>query len=1178
MTIPFLKHFPKEVFMKENSGNMRGKKNRMLLSRRTFIRLAAGAGAGLILAGCQSELATFLEPNTDSPLESYPDRNWETVYRNIYSADSEFHFLCAPNDTHNCLLKAHVKNNVITRISPSYRYGEATDLYGNQASSRWDPRICQKGIGLVRRIYGDRRVKGAMVRKGFKDWVEDGFPRDAKTGKPPEKYLKRGNDKWLKLPWDDAYELGAKALHNISVTYSGEKGAQLLLEQGYDPAMVEAMHGAGTQTLKFRGGMAFLGATRIFGYYRFANMMALVDQGVRGVPEEQALGARGWDSYTWHTDLPPGHPMVTGAQTNEFELFAVERADLLLVWGMNWIATKMPDAHWLTEARLKGTKVIAITVEYPATACRSDEVIVIRPGTDPALALSISHVIIKEKLYDSDHVKRNTDLPFLIRMDNLQFLRPEEIISGYKKKTPSRDTKIIESSEKLPPIREHGGQLIPKHIADEWNDYVIWDTITKTPAAVGRDDFGKHFSNDPALEGTFEVKTVQRETVKVRPVFDLMREYIDGNFTPEQASKVTWAPRESIISLAHQIAANKEKTLFATGMGTNQYFNADLKDRSIMFLAGLTRNIGHIGGNVGSYAGNYRAAIIGGMGTYAMENPFSAQLDPKKLPNLKKYSKYESAHYFNYGDRPLRVGNHLFTGKTHMNTPSKAMLLTNSNSIIGNAKGHYDVVFNTLPKFELVTVADYWWTASCEYADIVWGVDAPAEFKQPDFTASCTNPFVQVYPRTPLPRVFDTRSNVAVLAGMAKALGKIMDDGRFDDYWKFFHENQMVVYAQRIIDESANLVGYKIEDLEADAAKGKPALSNCRTYPRTSSYEQIEDGKPFHTKSGRLEFYRYETEWMQHGENMIVYREAIDSTFHEPNVIVGKPHPAIRPVKPEAWGFSSADLDTESRQVRNVQLSVEELLQTQHPLMKNKEYKYIMHTPKYRHGVHTTPADTDMVAVWFGPFGDVYRRDKRLPFVMEMYLDINPVDARELGVEDGDYIYIDADPEDRPYKGWKKDDPAYKVARLLCRARYYPGTPRRVTRMWHNNFCSTIGSVKGHETRADGLAKNPETNYQAMFRYGSHQSTTRAWLRPTLMTDSLVRKDMFGQTIGKGFAPDIHCTNGAPREGFVKITRAEAGGIGGKGRWAPVNKNIRPTYEDEKMKTFLEGGYIKIKE
>jgi nitrate reductase / nitrite oxidoreductase, alpha subunit len=1146
------------------------------VSRRAFLKMTAGAGAGLFLAGCRSDLATFLEPKSGSPLESYPDRNWEMVYRNIYSADSEFHFLCAPNDTHNCLLKAHVKNGVVTRISPSYRYGEATDLYGNKASSRWDPRICQKGVGLVRRIYGDRRVKGAMVRTGFKEWAEAGFPRDQKTGIAPGKYFRRGHDQWLKVPWETAFELAGKALHNISVTYSGKKGSQFLLDQGYDPAMVEALHEAGTQTIKVRGGMALLGATRIFGYYRFANMMALLDQGIREVPKEQAIGARGWDSYSWHTDLPPGHPMVTGAQTNEFDLFSAERAKLLLVWGMNWIATKMPDAHWLTEARLKGTKVIAISVEYPSTACRSDEVIVIRPGTDPALALSAAQVIIKESLYDAEHIKRYSDLPFLVRLDTLAFLRPEEIIKGYEKKYPSRQTKVFSKNDKLPPVREQGEQLIPEEIAKEWGDYVVWDSKTKAPMAVCRDDFGDHFTHDPALTGTFEVKTLTGEVITVRPVFDLMAEYVDENFTPEKASKVTWAPEAAIVSLARQIAANKEQTLFATGMGSNQYFNADLKDRAIMFLATLTRNMGRFGGNVGSYAGNYRTALIGGMGTYLLEDPFDAALDAKEKVRPGKYFKYESAHYYNYGDRPLRVGGHLFTGSSHLSTPSKAMLLSNSNSIIGNAKGHYDVVFNTLPKFEFVSVADYWWTASCEYADIVWGVDAPAEFKQADFTASCTNPFVQVYPKTPLPRIFDTRPDVAVLAGMAGALGKIMKDKRYDDYWKFFNENRMEVYAQRIIDESANLVGYQIEALEADAAKGKPALINCRTYPRASSYEQILDKKPFHTQSGRLEFYRPETEWREHGENMIVYREAIDSTFHEPNVIVGKAHPAIRPMGPADWGFSSTDLSTETRQVRNVQLTVEELLKTKHPLMKDKEYRFILHTPKYRHGVHTTPADTDVVAVWFGPFGDVYRRDKRAPFVMEMYLDINPLDAKEMGVADGDYIYIDADPSDRPYKGWKKEDPDYKVARLLCRARYYPGTPRRVTRMWHNNFCATIGSVKGHEAREDGLAKNPDTHYQAMFRYGSHQSTTRAWLRPTLMTDSLVHKDMFGQTIGKGFAADIHCTNGAPREGFVKITRAEDGGIGGKGPWKPVTQNIRPTCEDEKMKAFMDGGFIKV--
>ena len=88
----------------------------------------------------------------------------------------------------------------------------------------------------MRRIYGDRRVKGAMVRKEFKDWVEADFPRDPSTGMPPRTYFNRGADKWLKLPWEEAFKLCARALHNISATYSGKAGESYLFNQGYDPS------------------------------------------------------------------------------------------------------------------------------------------------------------------------------------------------------------------------------------------------------------------------------------------------------------------------------------------------------------------------------------------------------------------------------------------------------------------------------------------------------------------------------------------------------------------------------------------------------------------------------------------------------------------------------------------------------------------------------------------------------------------------------------------------------------------------------------------------------------------------------------------------------------------------------------------------------------------------------
>jgi nitrate reductase alpha subunit len=455
----------------------------------------------------------------------------------------------------------------------------------------------------------------------------------------------------------------------------------------------------------------------------------------------------------------------------------------------------------------------------------------------------------------------------------------------------------------------------------------------------------------------------------------------------------------------------------------------------------------------------------------------------------------------------------------------------------------------------------------------VFGVDSWAELKQPDMTASVTNPFLQIFPRTPHPRIFNTIGDIEVLALVGSKLAELMKDNRFNDCWKFVREGNVDVYLQRILNGSTNTKGYSIQDLEAKAKEGVPALMNSRTTPKAVGYEQVTDSRPWYTKSGRLEFYREENEFIEAGENLPVHREPVDSTFYEPNVIVAPKHEAIRPAGPEVYGVERSDLSCDTRCGRNVVLTWAETKQSAHPLMKDG-YRFIFHTPKYRHGSHTTPIDTDVVAVLFGPFGDPYRHDKRSPFVTEGYVDINPSDARELGVEDGDYVWIDPDPEDRPFRGWQDNEKDYKFARLLCRARYYPGTPRGVTRMWFNMYAATPGSVQGQEERPDGLAKNPRTNYQAMFRSGSHQSATRGWLKPTWMTDSLVRKGLFGQSVGKGFLPDVHCPTGAPREAIVKITRAEPGGIEAQGLWRPAALGIRPRYESEEMKKYLAGEFI----
>jgi nitrate reductase alpha subunit len=1142
--------------------------------------MAAMAGLGTVASpGDLLAQYRFLDPvRVPNPLAQYPNRDWERIYRDIFRHDRTFTFLCAPNDTHNCLLRGFVKNNVLVRIEPTYGYGKAMDLSGNRASHRWDPRCCQKGLVLGRRLYGDRRVKGAFVRKGFKEWVERGFPRDPATGRAPAELMKRGWDGFVRVPYEEAYDLHARALENIVRTYTGEQGRKYLLAQGYDPAMVEAMQGLGVRATKFRGGMAKLGAARIVGTYRMGNMMALLDAHVRQVGPDKAAGGRLWDSYSWHTDLPPGHPMVHGDQTSDFELFDAENAGLIVVWGMNWITTKMPDSHWLTEARLKGTKVVVLTVEYSATANKGDEVIVIRPGTDPAFALGLASVIVAEKLYDAEFVKRYTDLPRLIRMDTLQPLLAREVFPSYRESDLTNWTRVVKAGEPLPPTPQQDGVYIPEALRGEFADHVMWDARSGRPVAVSRNHVGEHFARlgvDPALDGAFRVPLADGRTVEARPVFDLLRQYLAETMTPETASKITWAPAEAIVSLARQIARNRGRTLFPVGMGPNQFFNNDLKDRAIFLVAALTGNIGRRGGNVGSYAGNYRISMFSGVPLYVAEDPFNPQLAPDGPVKTRAYFQYESLHYYAAGEVIHREGRKQFTTGGHVPTPTKAIWLSNSNSQIANTKYHYDVVFNTLPRQECVVVNEWWWSGSCEYADIVYGVDSWMELKYPDMTASNTNPFLQVFPRTPLRRNFGTVSDLDTYLGVAEALARLTGDRRFADYWKFVKDNRVEVYLQRILDASAPTKGYRIRDLEALAAQGVPALMNYRTYPRTFSWEQVHESKPWATKTGRLEFYRPEPEFLEAGENMVVYREPVDSTFFDPNAIVARPHPAIRPASPEDYGFDRAKRDWSARQGRNVVLTPEELLRSQHPNFA-AGYRSVFHTPKYRHGSHTTPIDTDLMSNFFGPFGDMYRRDKRSPHVGEAYVDINPEDARAMGINDGDYVWVDGDPQDNPFKGWQDTGRVaeYHVARLLCRARYYPGTPRGIMRMWHNGYMATPGSVKGHETRPDGLAKNPETNYQSFFRYGSHQSLTRSWLKPTHQTNSLIARKNFTHEVAKGFQADIHCVTGAPREAMCRVLKAEDGGIGGKGLWRPVALGLRPTNESAAMKQYLGGGFV----
>ncbi len=207
--------------------------------------------------------------------------------------------------------------------------------------------------------------------------------------------------------------------------------------------------------------------------------------------------------------------------------------------------------------------------------------------------------------------------------------------------------------------------------------------------------------------------------------------------------------------------------------------------------------------------------------------------------------------------------------------------------------------------------------------------------------------------------------------------------------------------------------------------------------------------------------------------------------------------------------------------------------------------------------------------IWDSNFGDPYRVDKRTPDVGEHQIHLNPDDAKEMNLKNGDFVYVDANPEDRPYRGWKKDDLFYKISRLMLRVKYNPSYPRGVTMMKHSTWMATAKSVKAHETRADGRAMSADTGYQANLRYGSQQSVTRGWLQPSQMTDRLVRKNIYGHGIKEGYEPDVNSPNTCPKETLVRITKAE------DGNWKPANSGRTPGDVSPAMSNYINGGFVK---
>jgi nitrate reductase alpha subunit len=1155
------------------------------VSRRKFLKwMASGSAAALIMNPLEVLWANEVVEDIKNPLHYYPSRGWEEVYLNQYRYDRSFTWICAPNDTHMCRMRGFVRNGVLIRSEQNYDHDRCGDLYGNKLTPSWNPRGCPKGFTFQRRLYGPYRLKGPVIRKGWKEWADAGFPSlsDQPTLRSLYRFDDRGNDTFVSLSWEEIWDYCARGLMAVAKTYSGSEGKERLLKDGYDEIMLEHWHGAGTRTMKIGSSLPLHGVIGKFGLFRFANMMGLVDHYARGVGPEEAQGAREWTEYTWRGDQAPGQPFIHGLQTSDVDMSDVRFSKLSIQIGKNLVENKMPESHWLNEIMERGGKIVVITPDYSAPSAKADYWIGVRPGiSDTAVLLGITKILMDRHWIMPDFIKRYTDFPLLVRTDTLERLHPEEVIAGYQLKDLRNGP-----SYKIQGLKESQRQKI--------GDFTIWDEKQQTVVAISREDVGEKANVNAALEGVFHLKTLDGKEIEVMTVYEMYKRHL-ADYDLKTVEEISGASPALVERLAQDIWETSKAghpVSIHHGEGTNHYFHATLHNRACHLPLMLTGNFGKHGAGVFTWAGNYKGALFqgspwtgDGVGVYTHESPFHPVLEENVRLNhedhLHNYTYGEDVAFWGHGDRPLFVetpeGKKCFTGKSHMPSPTKLMWYNNAN-LINQAKWVYHLIVNVFPKIDMIVDQQVEWTASAEYSDIILPANSWVEFEDLEIGGSCSNPFIQVWGGGKGVRpVHNSKDDAEIFAGIGRAFTKLTKDSRFAEYWKFITEKKSHVYIQRVLDSCTTTRGekeaYQVDKILRGEYGGEPgsALMLFRTYPRIPFYEQLQDSIPFYTDNGRMSAYCDLPEAIEYGENLIVHREGPEATPYLPNVIVSS-SPYLRP---KSYGIPHSEMDPDLRSIRNIKMPWSEVKKTTNPLWA-AGFRFFCSTPKSRHSTHSSWSTVDWNWIWSTSFSDPYRRDKRAPGVGDRQIQINPQAAKDLGLNEGDYVYVDANPQDRPFVGAKQEDFRSKAFRCMVRVKFNLSLPYGMTIMKHTGWIASERTVKAHESRPDGMALADGTGYQSNYRYGSHQSITRSWLPPMHQTDTLFHKQTGNMSFVFGFAVDNHGVNTVPKETLIRIEKAEEGGLNGVGSWEPGKTGFSPGKESKVMQKFLSGTFIRM--
>ncbi|WP_349371121.1 molybdopterin oxidoreductase family protein [Salinarimonas sp.] len=220
-------------------------------------------------------------------------------------------------------------------------------VHGDPTQSYTAGVICAKVARYAERIHHPDRLTHPLIRTGAK-----------------------GEGAFRRASWDEALDLIA--------------GRFLAAEAAHGPQTVWPYYYAGTMGLVMRDGI-----NRLRHAKRYSGMFATFCTNMA------------WTGYI------AGTGKLAGPDPRE-----MAKSDCVVIWGTNAVHTQVNVmTHAIRARKERGAKIVVVDVYDNATMKQADVKLLLRPGTDGALACATMHVLFRDGLADWDYLRRYTDCP-----------------------------------------------------------------------------------------------------------------------------------------------------------------------------------------------------------------------------------------------------------------------------------------------------------------------------------------------------------------------------------------------------------------------------------------------------------------------------------------------------------------------------------------------------------------------------------------------------------------------------------------------------------------------------------------------------------------------------------------------------------------------------------------------